>query len=458
MRKSIHINLQKEEGSIRPLHGINNCPVSFSSLINCTPLYKTAGFPYIRLHDSNFPHPREVDVPQIFPDFKADVDDPNSYHFDRTDEHLRQCLETGAGIIYRLGTSIEHTRKKDFIDPPEDFEKWARICLNVIRHYNEGWAKGFHWNIQYWEIWNEPDNQFFQEDRSKDPLWSGTPEQYYDLYAITSRTLKDAFPDIKIGGYGTSRLNHIYQPFFQGFLDRVAQDQLPLDFFSWHRYAKTPEEVYEEALRAEAGLDRIGYDHTESICDEWNYWPDPVAVTPRPLAADTRGYGLHRQFSFASGHGGTSFCVGSMIRLHDTRCCLATLYDGVPSNYFCSIFDRYGYPEKQYYAFPMYNTLYQLRKRLSVKGSGDDGVYALAAGNQHELAILLTSFECATSIEINLEGLLKEDSYRQRMTLTDSTHCHEEVAHGDLRLPEQLTIELDEKASVLIELKHTASN
>ncbi|MBI4578450.1 MAG: hypothetical protein HY718_02035 [Planctomycetes bacterium] len=38
----------------------------------------------------------------------------------------------------------------------KDFAKWAKICVNIIRHYNEGWADGFHYNIRYWEIWNEP--------------------------------------------------------------------------------------------------------------------------------------------------------------------------------------------------------------------------------------------------------------------------------------------------------------
>jgi len=54
----------------------------------------------------------------------------------------------------------DDTYKKHNV-PPKDFNKWARICVNIIRHYNDGWAGGYHWGIKYWEVWNEPDNHGF---------------------------------------------------------------------------------------------------------------------------------------------------------------------------------------------------------------------------------------------------------------------------------------------------------
>ena len=45
--------------------------------------------------------------------------------------------------------------------PPKDFEKWAHVCLNIVKHYNGGWDNGFHDQIKYWEIWNEPDGSAF---------------------------------------------------------------------------------------------------------------------------------------------------------------------------------------------------------------------------------------------------------------------------------------------------------
>lgn len=40
--------------------------------------------------------------------------------------------------------------------PPRDHDQWADICIHIIRHYNEGWANGFHLNLDYWHIWEEP--------------------------------------------------------------------------------------------------------------------------------------------------------------------------------------------------------------------------------------------------------------------------------------------------------------
>lgn len=454
MTTPLMIDLTQDLGEIRPLHGIDNGPVSFGGLIDCTALYQAAGFPYIRLHDTNYPHPREVDVPQIFPNFAADADDPRNYTFKRTDDYLRQCLDTGARVIYRLGTSIEHTKIKDFTHPPADFEKWARICCNIVRHYNEGWADGYQWDITYWEIWNEPDNQFYEADRTRDPMWSGSATQFYDLYAVAARMLKESFPNLKIGGYGTSRLNETYQPFFQGFLDRVQRDRLPLDFLSWHRYANDPEEVYLEALLAEAGLDRIGYCDTELICDEWNYWPQVAVGEPRPLTENSRAAAVrHTSFTQASGHAGASFCVGTMARLHDTRCGIATHYDGAPTNYFCAIFDRYGYPEKQFYAFVMYHELYT-RKRRVASGTTTDGLYALAAGDSRSLAILLTSFHTPADLQLMFQGLPSGTTYRCRRYLTDASHCHvlSDLPPLDLH-QDGLRLTLDEKASMLILLE-----
>ena len=33
-------------------------------------------------------------------------------------------------------------------------------------------------------------------------MWDGTKEEFFDLYKISSKHLKERFPEIKIGGYG----------------------------------------------------------------------------------------------------------------------------------------------------------------------------------------------------------------------------------------------------------------
>jgi hypothetical protein len=55
-------------------------------------------------------------------------------------------------VNYRLGQNIEHTARNYFAHKPADFDRWAAICLGIIRHYNEGWAHGFRHGIRYFEV------------------------------------------------------------------------------------------------------------------------------------------------------------------------------------------------------------------------------------------------------------------------------------------------------------------
>lgn len=111
-------------------------------------------------------------------------------------------MESGVEPFFRLGVTIENDAaiKSYRIDSPADPHKWAVICEHIIRHYTEGWADGFKYDIKYWEIWNEPDNY---EEPEINQLWKGTEEQYYELYGVASGHLKKCFPHLKIGGYGS---------------------------------------------------------------------------------------------------------------------------------------------------------------------------------------------------------------------------------------------------------------
>ena len=155
--------------------------------------YKAARIPYSRNHDSNisgsvYGGPYAHDISVIFPDFSADVNDPDSYDFACTDESILTTLEAGTKTFFRLGQSIEHQIKKHGTLPPADFKKWAVICEHIIRHYNEGWADGFRLDMDYWEIWNEPDLD--NDDSGNKRTWGGTKAEFFDFYEITAKHLK----------------------------------------------------------------------------------------------------------------------------------------------------------------------------------------------------------------------------------------------------------------------------
>jgi xylan 1,4-beta-xylosidase len=196
---NINIDFNNPIGKIRRLHGTNLGPPINSAAIQdvVTKDIKEFNLPMIRLHDAPLENRgmHVVDVSQIFPLFHADSQDPKYYYFTQTDDYIANCFVTGAEVSFRLGESIEHSKKKYFVHPPEDFSKWADICVNIIRHYNEGWANGFHYNMDYWHIWEEPDNFPL--------LWTGSWDDFIQLYVTTALKLRQRFPNLKVGGPAT---------------------------------------------------------------------------------------------------------------------------------------------------------------------------------------------------------------------------------------------------------------
>ena len=159
----------------------------------------------------------------------------------------------GTEVFFRLGQTIEHGPKKYGVLPPKDFAKWARICEQVIRHYNEGWGldkehttRNIAWsnqfNVVYWEIWNEPDLDPSDNENAlpaNPRCWGGTVTNFFRLYETTAKHLKGQFPNLKIGGPA------ICGRFDWGerFLAYCHDNSVPLDFFSWHIYATEPKQI-----------------------------------------------------------------------------------------------------------------------------------------------------------------------------------------------------------------------
>ena len=418
----IKIDLSKKMGGFKPINGTNSGPVCFGSLIDSSKYYIQAGFPYCRLHDTNYPHPREVDIPTIFKDFSADENDSKSYDFRATDIYLKEILATGAKIIYRLGISIEHPKLKYYVNPPSDFEKWARICLNIARHYNEGWADGFHMGIEYWEVWNEPD--MLTENRENDTMWSGTPEQYFDLYAATSKLFKKEMPNVNIGGYAAAWLP---TNFFPMFLQYVKDNNLPFDFFSWHTYTKSIESIKSNAWFVRETLDKYGFVDTTSILDEWNYieWGNLWGGLMTGDSAKTK----YEVFTETSGEVGASFAASALIEMLDLPIDVATFYDGSPANIFGTIFDRYGLPTKQYYAFDSFNKVKQTGERVYTECDVND-IYLTAAISQDngKICILIANNNSYTGFyQYAIDGLQENAEYIYEMYLTDKRRESEKV-------------------------------
>ena len=376
------IDFQSSIRKIKELHGVNNSPLHFNEEVTG---FRAAGIPYCRLHDpvGAWGGTHYADIPNVFPDFDADPADPASYDFAFTDAYINSIQMSGTEVFYRLGVTIEnHYRIKAYnIYPPKDFQKWAEICAGVIRHYNEGWANGFHFNIKYWEIWNEPENP---------PMWQGTREQFFEMYRIAANHLKKEFPHLKIGGYGSCGFyavnrddcSDFYKTFpvwFDEFLKYIKDPatSAPLDFYSWHLYTADPDEIKIHSDHVTRKLNEYGFHETESIFNEWNYLK--------------RGIPLDISWLRMKNHYGASFVAAAFAILQNSGTDKAMYYDALPTRSYCGLYEfPTKYTTPTYDAFLNYNRLYKLGDQCTAEIS-DPAVKILAASNGSAAGFLLAN-------------------------------------------------------------------
>ena len=414
---NITIDLSKTLGKIKPMHAVNNGPAG--SEVRGTsnfPLFREAGIPYVRNHDASFYSgyggEHTVDVHRIFKNFDADENDPASYVFAPTDFYLAAVEAANSKTFYRLGASIEHGWKEGTY-PPKDFLKWAKICEHIIRHYTEGWANGFHYDIEYWEIWNEPDCR--NRDGSN-PCWQGTDEQFIELYSVAATHLKQCFPHLKIGGPAFCNAWPI--PFKDAFLRHVKEHNIPLDFYSYHCYANTPCEVYACIESGEKALNDAGLGGTMTILNEWNYI--------RGWFAEDWTYSLRMEKSLK----GASYITGTMCAGQASTLGMLMYYDARPCG-MNGMFDTDTLaPLKGYYPFPMFNTLYKLGTHVDGGWLWEDIYYSAATDGENSAALLTYYHDDDTKegkdVTVTFRGAA--EGTRVTISLLDETHDNEVIS------------------------------
>lgn len=407
---NITVDFSKSVGRIKAMHGVGQPPI-IGIGTDMFHYLKEANVPFSRLHDVGgwFGGGLFVDIPNIFRDFDADENDPSSYTFEFTDIIIRALMENDCKPYFRLGVTIEnfHEIKAFRIFPPRDFEKWARICEHIVRHYNEGWANGFRYGIKYWEIWNEPDGHC---KTTENAMWKGTEEEYIDLYRITSKHLRNCFGDsIMIGGYascgfyqvlteqhvtgeafGTAkpqtdwevRINGFMQ-FFYKFVKTVTDEALPLDFFSYHSYGSVEDNKKMQSF-AETYLKDHGLEGVEIHLNEWNTHPAQEHKGSLSACANS---------------------VANMIAMQNTRMEVMCYYDArVGISSYGGLFDPMTFkPLPAYYGFKAFGKLYALGTQTECL-CDNDSVYALAATDTRSFAVLITNVGEDTEISLNFDG------------------------------------------------------
>lgn len=107
------------------------------------------------------------------------------------------------------------------ITPPKDMRLWYDLVYNFTKHVADRYGNE-EVSTWFFEVWNEPNIACF---------WTGTKEEYFELYKNSANAIKAVCPDFKVGGPATAVCDWI-----QDTIDYCAQNNVALDFITTHLY------------------------------------------------------------------------------------------------------------------------------------------------------------------------------------------------------------------------------
>ena len=100
----------------------------------------------------------------------------------------------------------------------EDWQDFIRAFIRfLIARYGKDEVASWHF-----EVWNEPNMSTF---------FSGSQTDYFHLYEITARAVKDVDEKLMVGGPASATGGWIAE-----FIDFVKKNRVPCDFISTHNY------------------------------------------------------------------------------------------------------------------------------------------------------------------------------------------------------------------------------
>lgn len=293
------------------------------------------------------------------------------------DQTVCDIYHTNSKPFFSLGYMPPSIAKDgSVISPPKDWNEWAYVVKTTIEHYSNknarlcGNVTGDWFNNIYYEVWNEPDHESFGK-------WSihGGEKDYRTLYyyaATGASRAQNVYP-YYLGGPATTAL---YENWITKFLDFVSENNLKLDFLSWHHYTKNPSEYALDATRLNNWLSNPRYEryqNLQTIISEWGYDSQP-------------------NNPYADSNIGAAYTVESIKYMMDQNVRYAFLFEVIDGDFpSWGILTQTGAPKPRFNVLQMLDTLDW--RRLSVEGEGSF-VHAIAtSGTQGKISVVLVNYD-----------------------------------------------------------------
>jgi xylan 1,4-beta-xylosidase len=328
-----------------------------------------------------------------------------TYNWSELDKLVDKITNTGAVPMFSLGYMPLVISKSDIVDEPKDYNEWAQVVQKTIEHYSGD--KGLAG--VYYEVWNEPD--LFGN-------WKmGGGKNYLNLYSYASlgaSRARNVMP-FKFGGPATTGL---YRAWVDRFLAYVVNNNLRLDFVSWHRYTLKMDEYSQDVAFVKNWLDtHPRFFGVELIISEMGPSSDKASVNDSMLGAThlltvaREGiFNIKYMFNFSIKDAPTSTGGWGIV----------------------------GKP--RYDALVMLNRLGE--QRLAVTGEGTY-VRALAAQKDDTFQVLLINYDPAGRhsevVPVTFMNLLGQDyvlktSYLRGITNEESVQASESIVQTNVRM------------------------
>ena len=199
------------------------------------------GFEHIRGHglfhdDMAIYHEFQPGVPEFGPDAGKGWDENKvqvEYNWTYLDMVMDSYRELKLKPFIELGFMPKQLASGDntvfywkgHTTPPKNYERWANLIKATLSHLMDRYGKD---EVVTWpvEVWNEPNLPGFWKDADM--------EEYFKLYDVSSRAVKEVDARFKVGGPAVC--GGTDQKWIKAFLEFVRKNKCPLDFVSRHHY------------------------------------------------------------------------------------------------------------------------------------------------------------------------------------------------------------------------------
>ncbi|MBO9707899.1 MAG: beta-xylosidase [Caulobacter sp.] len=241
------------------------------------------GFRYVRFH---------AVFHDVLGTVKKGPDGAITYDWTKLDQLYDRLLAMGVKPFVELGFTPEAMKTSDLTifywkgnTSHPQFGPWANLIDAFVRHVRARYGEA---EVRSWffEVWNEP---------NLDGFWEKADQKvYFDLYALTSKTIKAIDPTLRVGGPSTAGAAWVPE-----LLAYCKANGAAIDFVTTHTYgvdggfldengvadtklSRSPDAIIGDVRKVRAEIEASAFPGLPLYFTEWS-----TSYTPRDLVHDS---------------------------------------------------------------------------------------------------------------------------------------------------------------------------